>query len=761
MNTEDVRADIAAFADSEDSVLIDKSFVVFQRERQEYACRLVESVPGQTDIEVNGTRMPYYRFLSEELGRLSVLAESIRQKRKDVTPYIDTQAVLTDSSGQDVAEGSALNILKQKCEERSPLETALLFLTADAGEGKTALLRRLTQLRASEYSQHKANSLLLHIDTQGRSFVRLEEAVARELGQLRISGLFYSGVVRLIRRGLLAIAIDGFDELLAEIGSGEAYSGLGAFLRQLGGSGIVIAAARSAYFQTENYTAQTRLLSKSDVQVSVEQMRLKKWERAQTVGFFSRYQDEGSGTRIKDPEGLYDELVGLVGEGHVILQRPFLVYTMARMLVSAPGSAQEIVRGMGDSGLQIVPFVIKAFLKREVEEKWRDPGGQPYLTLDQHIHLLAAVADEMWTQRGRILPVELLQVVTETVVEELNIPLPRRVQIVERVKAHVMFPEGAATQADQRAFDHDEFLDYFLAVRLCELLRPPIRVELQRFLERSSLPAMVAKWTAVIEERTAGTVGQIVSSLSAMCRAEVRSTYLKQNAGLIAARLAATVPESENLVFESIYFEGDHWVGTSLLKGRFSRCVFNGIDLRGCDWRECRFEGCDLQSLTVDERTRLNGCRFDEGTRVTGLLEANEDEDSMRRFVPDICEDLLAKHGAIFEHTSETQLSLDLRPVRTDLRAALNRFLRIFSRNSGTNENTIKLRLGQRTHLFNKTVLPLLLDHGVIRQTDYRGSGAQERYELASPIDAILAAEDPKGPAPAQLKAFWEALRLQ
>jgi hypothetical protein len=61
-------------------------------------------------------------------------------------------------------------------------------------------------------------------DTQGRSFVRLEEAVAGELGQLRVSGMFYSGVIRLIRRGLLAIAIDGFDELLAEVGSGEAYS---------------------------------------------------------------------------------------------------------------------------------------------------------------------------------------------------------------------------------------------------------------------------------------------------------------------------------------------------------------------------------------------------------------------------------------------------------------------------------------------------------------------------------------------------------
>ena len=488
MTTEEVRADIAAFADDEESVLIDKSFIVFQRERQDYSCRLIESAPGQVDIEANGRRMPYYRFLAEELGRLSILAESIRQKRKDVSPYIDTQAVLTNSLGDISDAGSALDILRRKCIERSLGETALVFLTGEAGDGKTALLRRLTQLTARQYGAGQVGSLLLHIDTQGRSFVRLEEAVARELGQLRISGLFYSGVVRLIRRGLLAIAIDGFDELLAEIGSSEAYSGLGAFLRQLGGSGIVIAAARTAYFQAENYTAQTRLLSSlPDAQVSVEQMRLEKWERRQTVAFFSEYVNEGC-ARISDPDALYEELAGLVGSGHVILTRPFLVYTMARMLASTPGSAQEIVKDIGDSGLQVVPSVIKSFLKREVEEKWRDPSGQPYLSLDEHVHLLAAIADEMWTQRGKSLPIELLQLVTETVIEESNIPIPRRVQIVERIKAHVMLPAGAAAGPEHRAFDHDEFLDYFLAVRLCELLRSTVPNNLRRFLEQGSLP---------------------------------------------------------------------------------------------------------------------------------------------------------------------------------------------------------------------------------------------------------------------------------
>ena len=232
--------------------------------------------------------------------------------------------------------------------------------------------------------------------------------------------------------------------------------------------------------------------------------------------------------------------------------------------------------------------VILAFLKREVEEKWRDPSGQPYLTLEQHIHLLAAVADEMWTQLAKTLPVELLQLIAETTSEEFQIPLQRRVQIVERVKAHVLLPAGAALRADHRAFDHDEFLDYFLAVRICELLKSGNKSNLRRFLERHSLPVMSAKWTAVIEPWEATQVRSIIDTLSQMVSSELRSTYLKQNAGLLAARLAGFVKDVSDLNFESMYFEGDDWRGTSLSGAKFKACVFSGIDFSDLRWVGCR-----------------------------------------------------------------------------------------------------------------------------------------------------------------------------
>src|SRR5688572_19929229 len=97
MTPDDIRSDIAAFADDEEGVLVEKGLVLFQRDREDCELRFWEPSPGNIEVEFNGRKLPYFRFLAEELGRLSVLAQSIRQKRKDVIPYTDTRAMLSTS----------------------------------------------------------------------------------------------------------------------------------------------------------------------------------------------------------------------------------------------------------------------------------------------------------------------------------------------------------------------------------------------------------------------------------------------------------------------------------------------------------------------------------------------------------------------------------------------------------------------------------------------------------------------------------------
>ena len=497
MEIDEIRADIAAFADREEDVVIDKGMVVFERDRQTVECKLLQLPGGGVNVQIEGRTISYARFIGEELGRMSVLAEAIKQKRPDVEPYIDTQASLIDTSGSKEEPASALGLLSERCDETVLGETRLIFLTADAGEGKTALLRRLTRCVADRYTEGKSTWLLLHVDTQGRSFVRLEEAVAKDLGQLRISGLFYSGIIRLVRHGLVKIAVDGFDELLAEIGSGEAYSGLGAFLKQLDGRGSVIAAARSAYFEAENYTAQSQLLSSlPNTQVEVEQMKLERWSRKESTKLFQSYMNP-SGGKIENPIGVYDNLATVLGTSHVVLRSPFLVLRLAMILAAKLMTPDEIKEEIGPSGFSVVPRVIKSFLEREVAEKWRDQNGTPYLTMDQHIELLSMIADEMWYQSTDSLPVDIVQLIAETLLEEWNLTQSARVQVIERVKAHALLP--VSTIPGHRSFDNEEFLNYFLAERLNALIEDRSHDDVLRgFLERHSIPKIVGKWASVI-----------------------------------------------------------------------------------------------------------------------------------------------------------------------------------------------------------------------------------------------------------------------
>ena len=755
-NIDEIRTDIAAFADSEDDVIIDKSSVMFSRDRQTVECEIIELPGGVVEVQINGRRMPYLDFIGEELGRMSVLAEAIKQKRQDVDFYVDTRATLTDSTESTIDQSSGLELLKTQCEKRSPGTTKLIFLTADAGDGKTALLRRLTRRVADDFSNSKCRWLLLHVDTQGRSFVRLEEAVAMDLGQLRISGLFYSGIIRLVRHGLVTIAVDGFDELLAEIGSGEAYSGLGAFLKQLDGRGIVIAAARSAYFEAENYAAQSRLLSSlPNTSVEVEQMGLHRWRRQETVKFFADFRHE-SGQRIEEPENTYDGLASVLDEDHVILHSPFLVHRMAILLAGKLITPTEIREEIGQSGLSVVPNVIRSFLDREVGEKWRDTNGKPYLNREQHVTLLSMIADEMWQQATNRLSVEMVQLVAETLLDEWNLPQKNRIQVIERIKAHALLQ--TATSSGYRSFEHEEFFNYFLAERLGNLLKDSAQEgPLRAFLGKHSLPKIVAKWVSVGQQNAK--IQAFFGYLNSLARSEVRSSYLKQNVGLIVARAASAYQPLKGAKIEAAYFEGDEWKESQLEEVTFEKCTFLNVVLTGCRWINCRFAACDFNGLSYDVTTSLRGSEFDRNCRVLGVLRVEEGLDHFRTYVPDKCQTIVELLGGRFmaeqHHHADT-----VAPVRDDLRSCLEAFLRIFSRNTGASDQVIALKLGSRRPLFRQSVLPLLSEHELIRKTQYRGSGHQDRFELVYPVEEILMAEDPEAPVTRSLVDFWEGLRL-
>jgi Pentapeptide repeats (9 copies) len=241
-----------------------------------------------------------------------------------------------------------------------------------------------------------------------------------------------------------------------------------------------------------------------------------------------------------------------------------------------------------------------------------------------------------------------------------------------------------------------------------------------------------------------------------MCVSELRSGYMKQNSGLIAGELAQVAVS--DVKFDSMYFEKEVLRASRLDRAEFRRCVFNDLVIVDCEWTDCNFKESEVLGITV-QNTRLDGCLFDGGCRVVGVLDGGGQDEGFRTYVPENCERILTNCGAQFPKSTLFPRRQPVPPVSDDRRQALEKFLRIFERNTGAVESVIQLKLGRRLSVLEKEILPMLLKHEVIRQTPYRGRGAQNRYELCFPLETILQAEDPESPAPTQLINFWQELR--
>jgi hypothetical protein len=75
--------------------------------------------------------------------------------------------------------------------------------------------------------------------------------------------------------GVLIPALDGFEEVFVETDEGDAVSSLGGLIRQFGGDGSLLIAARKAYFEFNRLQTQARLLDAlRSVDVSFARVKL-------------------------------------------------------------------------------------------------------------------------------------------------------------------------------------------------------------------------------------------------------------------------------------------------------------------------------------------------------------------------------------------------------------------------------------------------------------------------------------------------------
>ncbi|MFY0409233.1 hypothetical protein [Solicola sp. PLA-1-18] len=758
MDLEEIYADLSAFADEEGDAHIDEdgSFILVRGGR-ELSGRFWESDSGTMMVDYQGSQVPYRRFLTHQLAGLDTFAERIVARRAPVYGFVDSPVELYRASS-DPTGGSSLSILQSECASTPPFASRITFITADAGHGKTALLREHQQRQAQAFLSGEGSYVFWHLDLQGRQLLRLSEALMGDLGDMRITGLWMPAIVRLMRRKALVLAIDGFDELAAEQGGTNALGALASLVSQLRGRGCVVAAARRTFFDTEDYLRRSGVVKRGLTSpCQFNQIALMPWGRNEGVAYLANAV-RGSAVTL-DPETTYTEILNELGAdpGHPMLARPFLLAQIVRGVAHYGLTPADFIH-TADDPLSGVAAVVEAFVKREVSDKWKfRDTGEAYLTVEQHLGLLADIAEEMFRSQRDRLDLELVETIAALLLDQWGVEPERRQQILQMVRTHVLLVIPSDGDSAARSFDHPEFRDYFVAyalrIRLESAMSGNSSRDIARFMSVAQLSDGTARYVCGMVDRVEPRVRRLTAALQTAVRDEWKPTYLQSNVGTLLPFVLDGVEFETRLEFDGkVVFSSLVFERTVLSNVTFKNAALVNSSLRGVAWSNVLFVNCTLGELLLDNSSSFENVSFRECS-IDGLRIQTGDGEEVREYAPDRIRMQLAMRG-IADTQPELPNAADVERNESPKLRILRRVLRVYNRTTIMSDEQLQMRFKHDVGVVMADLIPFMVEHGVLEERKWKGSGNHRAWSLSVGLDELLAAEGGLEDDP--LVKFWE-----
>lgn len=752
-----VKDAISTFADEIDDVVLDRDgTITFQRDDKLQNVKLKDN----DMLEFEGEEYCFKDFLSNKLAHLQVFAKKILQRdvKEEAGNYVDPKASLITVSGQ--SEDLALKILQNECDEPAWIGTRVAFVTADAGHGKSYLLRQFQRLQAQRFLEEKTSYLFWHIDLHGRDLVRLNEAIMSEIGEMRIRGIYYNSIITLIKNGLIILGIDGFDELAAEKGGDVALGSLSNLVMELDGQGILIAASRRTFFNTQDYILRTGIINRRiGAGCEFDEIRLRNWTDEQCQNYLEFY--------YSNPVKTLQDLKSILSskDTHPLIERPFLFTKLVYFASIDNVSPYEFVSHGGEGNMDSINNIICAFVRREVT-KWaqlQKDSGKPYLDYDQHMRLLADIANEMWLEQKDSLSVETIQFILAILYEVWGTDVTHRPIINRFVESHALLAISGLGDRFRR-FDHDEFRYFFLALALERLLKDAISKQnftsVSSFLKVAQLPDTVSQYLAI--QLSKEEAKAVIDGLLTMEYNDWKATYAQPNIGTLLPFLFDKVQQDDNVIvdhkinFSSLVFENKSirnvcFRDCSFINISFCHTRLENVKFESCTFTDIRFNsnsGNDFINVVIDSQCQLN---------MITIIKS--EEDSYSEYSPYNINGLLLKQG-IARKSQEVKNDLLVPQIKNpEFRKAVKRFLNKYIKATTQYEINIledPIYNGGKQDIIMTDVIPMLLRYNIIEEIGKSHSRVQNskawRLKDYNISDVYKAEENTQSP----IYGFWE-----
>lgn len=716
-----IRSEIATFADDIDDIVYESDgTITFERMGRVLQLQLIKKGEGIA-IQHEGEEYSYKEFLAKKLANLDQFAKKIQQKddEEEELTYVDPDAVLVKVSGSQ--KGKALDVLQNECDAPAWLGARIVFVTADAGHGKSYLLRQFQRAQAKKYLERKSDYLFWHIDLHGRELVRLNEAIMYELGDLRITGLYYNSIITLIKNGLIILAIDGFDELAAEKGGDVALGSLTNLVTELDGDGILVAASRRTFFNTQDYIQRAGLMNqKVSADCEFDEIRLQNWQEKQCVEYLDVY--------YSNAQQEFDALKSLFRSSvsHPLLERPFLFTKIVSFASTDHKTPYDFVSRGGENDLDSINNIIGAFVRREVT-KWsttEKDTGKPYLDYNQHLRLLAEVANEMWVEQKDSISVDTIAFILAILFDEWKTDIDLRPMITRMAESHALLPVSSAGDRFRR-FDHEEFRNYFLALALARIVTVCIKngnfASAYSFLKIAQLPDTVSQYLVLQLKEDDSRAA--LDGLMKISQSEIKATYAQPNIGTLIPYILDQIQSKEvitignRVVFSSLVFENK-----TIKNVVFKDCTFINISFYNTKMENVQFNSCSFTDIRFNNIFRNNSFEdviIDEKCVVSKVTIFVTEEDNYSEYSPGNINNLLKEQG--IKRTSNEEQG-EVKPfVNSEYRKAVKRFLNKFMSSAYLYEKNIKdepIYNSRKRDIILDEIIPQLLSYGIIEEVE-------------------------------------------
>ncbi len=682
-------------------------------------------------VEEDGVRQSATDWIINRIARLPILADRILAYVAEEPYFIEPAGELlkrVEDSPDDINGNSVEEVTPEILEvlDQRPAGTSTgLYITSDAGEGKTTLIHYLARYQASQYKRKETDWLLVPIALGGRSFLRFDDVIIGTLvNRLRFPFLYYDAFVWLVRMGVIVPALDGFEEMFVEGQAGDAVSALGNLMQLLDSQGTILIAARSAYFEYKSLQAQAPLFdSIRDQWTDFARIKLFKWDRDRFIRYANMQKVDG--------KALFEDVAEkLRNESHPLLTRAVLAKRLIE--VASEGADREnLIKSINRNGKHYFDRLVESIIAREARQKWIDRSGEaahPLLTERQHGELLAEIALEMWVSETAVLKSDVFDSLVDLYAESCSLDTHVTNQIRDRIRQHALIA-AANDIPNAFRFNHEEFYHYFLGEAVARMITGADATDIRRAFRIARFPDLTLEVAARgIREHT-HTPSRIVDLLNETCATEPRASFVKENSGDLAIRLIDAGNLGEVAV-RGMSFTVDSLRGRTIENITFHHCQFQRTALAQSKIRNCSFEGCQFTQVDLSEVTEIVGSRLYN----CEVLSVVRSPDETALYAPPKIEKVLEQGGfqvITSVHHAEEDSIQELQELQEKELVLTESMCRAFFRSTGVNENTFRQRFGSDAPLFFEKVLPCLKDHGVVKEVPYKGAGQQLRYRLA------------------------------